>query len=89
VVRALKTSPVSVGRWKMAMDAGGVKALAAKPVPGRPPKRDQVQQGQRMQREHYSPKTPAPSGVLNACRRQGMQRNYSSACCSRIQIRDL
>jgi transposase len=38
VARTLKVSAVSVGRWKKAMDEGGIKALAAKPVPGRPPK---------------------------------------------------
>jgi transposase len=43
VARALKVSTVSVGRWKGAMDQGGVKALAAKPVPGRPAKLDPAQ----------------------------------------------
>ena len=36
VARVLKVSAVSVGRWRAAMVEGGAKALAAKPVPGRP-----------------------------------------------------
>ena len=31
-------STASVCRWKQALAQGGAKALAAKPVPGRPPK---------------------------------------------------
>ena len=38
VAKALRTSLVSVGRWRQAAEADGPKALAAKPVPGRPPK---------------------------------------------------
>ena len=39
VARALRVSLVSVGRWRRAADeGGGSKALAARPVPGRPPK---------------------------------------------------
>ena len=39
VARALRVSLVSVGRWRRAADeGGGAKALAARPVPGRPPK---------------------------------------------------
>ena len=35
----LRVSLVSVGRWRQAADeGGGAKALAARPVPGRPPK---------------------------------------------------
>ena len=41
VARALNVSLVSVGRWNRALAEGGVKALAAKPVPGRPPKLDE------------------------------------------------
>ena len=36
VAKALRVSLVSVGRWRQAAHEGGVKALAAKPVPGRP-----------------------------------------------------
>ncbi|SRR5258708_5857051 len=36
VARALRVSLVSVGRWRKAARKGGVKALGAKPVPGRP-----------------------------------------------------
>ena len=38
VAKVLRVSLVSVGRWRKAAieDGGGVKALAAKPVPGRP-----------------------------------------------------
>ena len=36
VAKALKTSQASVSRWRAAMLEGGAKALAAKPVPGRP-----------------------------------------------------
>jgi transposase len=38
VARALRVSLVSVGRWRKAARRGGVKALAARPAPGRPPK---------------------------------------------------
>lgn len=39
VARTLRVSLVSVGRWRRAADeGGGSKALAARPVPGRPPK---------------------------------------------------
>jgi transposase len=38
VATALRTSLVSVGRWRKIAAADGPKALAAKPVPGRPPK---------------------------------------------------
>ncbi|HZN65375.1 MAG TPA: winged helix-turn-helix domain-containing protein [Tepidisphaeraceae bacterium] len=40
VAKAVGVSVVSVGRWRKAAAAGGAraKALAAKPVPGRPPK---------------------------------------------------
>ena len=43
VAKALNVSLVSVGRWKKTLEDGGVKALAAKPVPGRPPKLDLAQ----------------------------------------------
>jgi transposase len=43
VAKALKVSAVSVGRWKKTLEAGGVKALSAKPVPGRPLKLDLTQ----------------------------------------------
>jgi transposase len=46
VAEALKVSSVSVGRWKKALDEGGVRALAAKPVPGRPSKLDPAQRRQ-------------------------------------------
>ena len=36
VAKALRVSVVSVGRWRQAAHDGGIKALAAKPVPGRP-----------------------------------------------------
>lgn len=36
VAKALRVSLVSVGRWRKAAKEGGVKALAAKPHPGRP-----------------------------------------------------
>jgi putative transposase len=38
VARRLHVSVASVCRWRQAADAGGSKALAAKPVPGRPRK---------------------------------------------------
>jgi transposase len=38
VARALRVSLASVGRWRKAVRLGGVKALAAKPARGRPPK---------------------------------------------------
>jgi len=38
VAKALRVSLVSVGRWRRAAAGGGVRALAARPVPGRPPK---------------------------------------------------
>ena len=38
VSRRIGCSVASVCRWKQAMAQGGAKALAAKPVPGRPPK---------------------------------------------------
>jgi transposase len=40
VGKALHVSVVSVGRWRKALREGGAKALAAVPVPGRPPKLD-------------------------------------------------
>ena len=36
VAKTLRTSLVSVGRWRKACGIGGVEALTAKPVPGRP-----------------------------------------------------
>ena len=36
VAKALRVSLVSVGRWRGLAKAGGAKALAAKPHPGRP-----------------------------------------------------
>jgi len=36
VAKTLRTSLVSVGRWRKACRVGGVEALNAKPVPGRP-----------------------------------------------------
>lgn len=38
VARALRVSVVSVGRWRKAAEDGGVRALAARPHPGRKPK---------------------------------------------------
>jgi transposase len=38
VAKAVGVSLVSVGRWRKAAADGGVKALVARPVPGRPPK---------------------------------------------------
>jgi transposase len=38
VAKAVGVSLVSVGRWRKAAAAGGVKALAARPARGRPPK---------------------------------------------------
>jgi transposase len=38
VAKALRVSLVSVGRWRKAALDGGVRALSAKPVVGRPPK---------------------------------------------------
>jgi transposase len=36
VAKTLRTSLVSVGRWRMACRVGGIEALHAKPIPGRP-----------------------------------------------------
>lgn len=36
VAKTLRTSLVSVGRWRKACRVGGIEALVAKPVPGRP-----------------------------------------------------
>lgn len=36
IAKALRVSLVSVGRWRKAVGDGGVKTLAAKPIPGRP-----------------------------------------------------
>jgi len=38
VARTLDVSYRSVRRWKLAIDRGGIEALAAKPHPGRPPR---------------------------------------------------
>jgi transposase len=38
VAKVLRTSVVSVGRWRQAAEAGGRSALAARPSAGRPPK---------------------------------------------------
>ena len=38
VAKALRTSLVSVGRWRKAAESGGFRALSARPAPGRPPK---------------------------------------------------
>lgn len=46
VAKALRVSLVSVGRWRRLAKAGGVKALAAKPSPGRPPKLSTARRGQ-------------------------------------------
>jgi transposase len=40
IAKALKVSLVSVGRWRQAMLQGGLQALLARPVPGRPLKLD-------------------------------------------------
>ncbi len=45
VAKALKASLVSVGRWRKAADFGGARALAARPVPGRPLKLGQDDRG--------------------------------------------
>jgi transposase len=36
VAKTLRTSLVSVGRWRKSCRVGGIEALAAKPAPGRP-----------------------------------------------------
>jgi transposase len=46
VARALRISRVSVGRWRKVVAADGLRALAAKPVPGRPPKLKPIQRQQ-------------------------------------------
>jgi transposase len=40
IAQALKVWRASVGRWRKAMRQGGMKTLAARPAPGRPPKLD-------------------------------------------------
>jgi transposase len=45
VAKTLRTSLVSVGRWRETCRVGGVEALAAKPVPGRPLKLDLAKRG--------------------------------------------
>jgi len=46
VARMLHVSLVSVGRWRKAVDEGGARVLAAKPVPGRPLKLTLAQRAQ-------------------------------------------
>ena len=43
VARRVGVSTTSVCRWKQRMAAGGMKALGAKPVPGRPRKLTEAQ----------------------------------------------
>jgi transposase len=46
VAKTLRVSLVSVGRWRRLAGIGGVKALAAKPNPGRPLKLSTARRGQ-------------------------------------------
>jgi transposase len=60
VAKALGVSLVSVGRWRKACrEAGGTKALAARPHPGRPPK---LTAGQRQQLAGLLARGPASHG---------------------------
>jgi len=60
VAKALGVSLVSVGRWRKACrGGGGMKALAAKPHPGRPPK---LTAGQRRQLAVLLARGPAGHG---------------------------
>jgi len=45
VAKALRVSVVSVGRWRQAAARSGTGELAAKPVPGRPPKLGAARRG--------------------------------------------
>jgi transposase len=46
VAQTLRASLASVGRWREACRVGGLEALSAKPVPGRPPKLGPAQRRQ-------------------------------------------
>ena len=60
VAKALGVSLVSVGRWrKTCREGGGMKALAARPHPGRPPK---LTAGQRRQLAGLLARGPAGHG---------------------------
>ena len=43
VARRVGVAPISVSRWREAYETGGEKALASKPVPGRPAKLSEVE----------------------------------------------
>ena len=49
IARELEVSEAAVSQWKKALEQGGRQALAARPIPGRPPRLTPVQQ-QRLQR---------------------------------------
>lgn len=55
VAKALRTTVVSVGRWAKAARTGGSAALAARPVPGRPPKLTATQRPQLAELLHKGP----------------------------------
>ena len=62
IARALRVSLVSVGRWRAAARRGGVKALAARPAPGRPPK---LSPARRRQLLHLLARGPRRHGFGN------------------------